>query len=299
MQIEGIILSLHPVSNKKMQLFTSFETLNPVLNDFKSKNKTLGFVPTMGALHKGHLSLITFALEDNDFVVVSIFINPTQFNNDEDFKKYPRTTEEDVTLLSDFGKSVLVYIPEVTDIYPNGIQSEHFEFGGIEDEMEGKFRPGHFDGVGTVLKSFFNLLQPDNAYFGEKDFQQLQIVKQLAVIENLNVNIVGCPILRENSGLAMSSRNKRLNEKQLSESPLIFSVLKQVKMDFGTKNANELTQWVSKVFKNASELSLEYFEIAEEETLKPLVKIEKNKRYRAFIAVFAGEIRLIDNIALN
>ncbi|WP_339610205.1 pantoate--beta-alanine ligase [uncultured Planktosalinus sp.] len=282
-----------------MQLFTSFKTLKPVLNDLKSRNKTLGFVPTMGALHNGHLSLISIALENNDFVVVSIFINPTQFNSDEDFKKYPRTTEQDATLLSGFGKSVLVYVPEVTDVYPKGIQSEHFEFGGIEDEMEGKFRPGHFDGVGTVLKSFFNLLQPDNAYFGEKDFQQLQIVKQLAVIENLNVNIVGCPILRENSGLAMSSRNKRLNEKQLSESPLIYSVLKQVKMDFGTKNAKELVQWVCEVFKNATELSLEYFEIAEEETLKPLVEIEKNKKYRAFIAVFAGEIRLIDNIALN
>ncbi len=299
MQIEGIILSLHPVSNKKMQIFTSFKALEPVLNNSKSKGKSLGFVPTMGALHKGHLSLIALALEDNDLVVVSVFVNPTQFNNEEDFIKYPRTTEEDVTLLSTFGNKVLVYVPEVTDIYPNGIQSEHFEYGGIENEMEGKFRPGHFDGVGTVLKSFFNLLQPDNAYFGEKDFQQLQIVRRLVTIENLKVDIVGCPILRETSGLAMSSRNQRLNEKQLEESPLIFSVLKQVKNDFGIKDAKELAQWVGEVFENTSELSLEYFEIAEEETLKPVKVIKKNKTYRAFIAVFAGEIRLIDNIALN
>lgn len=299
MQIEGIILSLHPVSNKKMHIFSSFKSLEPAINSSKLKGKSLGFVPTMGALHKGHLSLITLALEDNDLVVVSVFVNPTQFNNEEDFIKYPRTTEEDITLLSAFGNKVLVYVPEVTDIYPNGIQSEHFEFGGIEYEMEGKFRPGHFDGVGTVLKSFFNLLQPDNAYFGEKDFQQLQIVRRLVTIENLDVNIVGCPILRETFGLAMSSRNRRLNDKQREESSLIFSVLKQVKKDFGTKTANELTKWVEEVFENASELSLEYFEMAEEETLKPLETIQKNKKYRAFIAVFAGDIRLIDNIALN
>ncbi|MEX2350171.1 MAG: pantoate--beta-alanine ligase [Flavobacteriaceae bacterium] len=282
-----------------MHIFRSFKTLESVIKDSKSSNKKIGFVPTMGALHKGHLSLIQLALEDNELVVVSVFVNPTQFNNEVDFIKYPRTVDEDVTLLKGFGEKVLVYVPEVTDIYPNETQSEHFEFGGIEYEMEGKFRPGHFDGVGTVLKSFFNLLQPDNAYFGEKDFQQLQIVRRLVSIENLDVNIVGCPILREASGLAMSSRNRRLNEKQLEESPLIFSVLKQVKKDFGTKDANELAQWVGEVFENASELSLEYFEIAEEETLKPLETIQKNKSYRAFIAVFAGEIRLIDNIALN
>lgn len=282
-----------------MQLFTSFKALGPVLNNSKSKGKILGFVPTMGALHKGHLSLIEFALEDNDFVVVSVFVNPTQFNNQEDFIKYPRTVEEDIALFKGFGNNILIFVPEVTDIYPKGIKSEHFEFGGIENEMEGKFRPGHFDGVGTVLKSFFNLLRPDNAYFGEKDFQQLQIVRHLVAIENLDVNIVGCPILRETTGLAMSSRNRRLNDKQREESSLIFSVLKQVKKDFGTKTANELTKWVEEVFENASELSLEYFEIAEEKTLKPLETIEKNKIYRAFIAVFAGEIRLIDNIALN
>tara|TARA_R110000850_G_scaffold271031_2_gene404641 strand:- start:29954 stop:30853 length:900 start_codon:yes stop_codon:yes gene_type:complete len=299
MQIDGIILSLHPVSKNKMHIFTSFKALEPVLKSSKSNNKTIGFVPTMGALHKGHLSLIQLALESNDVVIVSVFVNPTQFNNQEDFNNYPRTVNEDVSLLTGFGNKVLVYVPEVSDIYPNGIKSEHFEFGGIENEMEGKFRPGHFDGVGTVLKSFFNLLKPDNAYFGKKDFQQLQIVRRLVTIENLDVNIVGCPILRETSGLAMSSRNRRLNHKQLEESPLIFSVLKQVKKDFGTKNANQLAQWVGEVFENASELSLEYFEIAEEETLKPLETIEKNKKYRAFIAVFAGEIRLIDNIALN
>jgi len=193
----------------------------------------------------------------------------------------------------------LVYLPQLKDIYPNGITSKHFDFGGIENEMEGKFRTGHFDGVGTVLKSFFDLLQPTNAYFGEKDFQQLQIVKKLAALEKLPVNIIGCPIFREPSGLAMSSRNKRLRDEQLQEAAILFKLLSTVKNDFGTKNAKELTQWVEKELKKSKIVTLEYFEIADENTLKPIVNIEKNKKYRAFIAVFVGEVRLIDNIALN
>lgn len=282
-----------------MRVFYNFNTLNEVLISKKSETTTLGFVPTMGALHQGHLSLIEKAIAQNKCVVVSLFVNPTQFNNLDDFDKYPRTIDQDLKLLSKFENQVLVYVPEVKDIYPSGILTEHFEYGGIENEMEGKFRAGHFDGVGTVLKAFFKLLTPDNAYFGEKDFQQLQIVKKLTELENIPVNIVGCPILREPSGLAMSSRNKRLSKNQLQETPLIYSVLKQVKNDFGTKNATDILQWVENQFSNNSELVLEYFEITEETTLKPAVKIENNKKYRAFIAVFAGEVRLIDNIALN
>ncbi len=282
-----------------MRVFYNFNALNKALISSRLEGSTLGFVPTMGALHQGHLSLIKQACSENDSVIVSLFVNPTQFNNSDDFEKYPRTIEQDLNLLSGFENKVLVYVPEVKDIYPNGIQSGHFEYGGIENEMEGKFRPGHFDGVGTVLKSFFNLLSPDNAYFGEKDFQQLQIVKKLVALESIPVNIVGCPILREPSGLAMSSRNKRLNECQRQETPLIYKVLKQVKNDFGTKNAKEISQWVESKFVDNSVLELEYFEIAEESTLKPIVKIENNKKCRAFIAVFAGEVRLIDNIALN
>jgi len=282
-----------------MRVFYNFNALNKVLTSSRLNGSSTGFVPTMGALHQGHLSLIKQACSENDLVIVSIFINPTQFNNPEDFVKYPRTIEEDLTLMSAFENKVLIYVPEVKDIYPKGIQSAHFDFGGIENEMEGKFRPGHFDGVGTVLKSFFNLLQPDRAYFGEKDFQQLQIVKKLVEVANIPVTIIGCPILREASGLAMSSRNARLSEKQLVESPLIYKVLKQVNEDFGIKSAKEIAQWVEGKFVDNTELTLEYFEIAEEDTLKPLVKIENNKKYRAFIAVFAGEVRLIDNIALN
>jgi len=282
-----------------MQVFNNFNAINKALTSFNKEKTTMGFVPTMGALHEGHLSLINRACTENDFVIISIFINPTQFNNPHDFDAYPRTVDQDLALLEKFDDRVLTYIPQVEDIYPNGIESQHFDYGGIENQMEGRFRPGHFDGVGTVLTSFFNLLQPDNAYFGEKDFQQLQIVKKLVEIQNFDINIIGCPILREATGLAMSSRNKRLTDNQRQESKLIFKVLKDVKKHFGTKNVNELEQEVQNAFKNNPELKLEYFEIADESTLKPLQKIKNNKKYRAFIAVFAGEVRLIDNIALN
>lgn len=282
-----------------MQVFKNIQDLHPILSLKKRQGHTLGFVPTMGALHQGHLSLIQQAQEENKDVVVTIFVNPTQFDNSLDFEKYPRIVDADLLLLSNLEKNVLVYVPQPIDIYPNGIFSEHFDFGGIENEMEGKFRTGHFDGVGSVLKSFFELLQPTNAYFGEKDFQQLQIVKKLVALENLPVKIIGCPIFREPSGLAMSSRNKRLSEEQFKEAAIIYKILSKAKNDFGTKNAKELTQWVAKELKKSKIITLEYFEIADESTLKPIVNIEKNEKYRAFIAVFVGEVRLIDNIALN
>jgi len=282
-----------------MQVFYNFKALKKALVPEKAQNATIGFVPTMGALHSGHLSLNDFALSQNDLVVVSIFVNPTQFNNTSDFDTYPRTIESDLEKLTSYPENILVFVPEILDIYPNGLISQHFEYGGIENEMEGKFRPGHFDGVGTVLKSFFKLIEPTNAYFGEKDFQQLQIVKKLVEIEKLPINIVGCPILREPNGLAMSSRNKKLTKSQFQEASVIYKVLKQVQIDFGTKNAREIVQWVENEFKNNKFLKLEYFEISDEETLKPIVKKENQKQYRAFIAVFADEVRLIDNIALN
>lgn len=282
-----------------MQVFFSFEALNRIFLSKKAQNTTVGFVPTMGALHQGHLSLIDIALSENNLVVVSIFVNPTQFNNASDFDLYPRTVESDLNILKHYSENVLVLVPETKDIYPNGTISKQYDFGGIENEMEGKFRPGHFDGVGTVLHSFFKMIQPTVAYFGEKDFQQLQIVKKLVKIENLPVKIVGCPIVRESNGLAMSSRNKRLTKRQYDEASFIYKILKTVKSDFGTKNAQNIAQWVENEFKKNNYLKLEYFEISNEETLKPMVEKEPNKKYRAFIAVFAGDVRLIDNIALN
>ncbi|MDH7446132.1 pantoate--beta-alanine ligase [Aquimarina sp. 2201CG14-23] len=267
--------------------------------DLQKQNKTIGFVPTMGALHKGHLALVQKALDENDVVVVSIFVNPTQFNNPEDLTNYPRTLESDIALLSGLSNEIIVFAPLPKEVYGSHTNATKYDFGGLEHEMEGKFRPGHFDGVGTVLKHLFTIVSPTKAYFGEKDFQQLQIVKKLVAIEKMAVEIIGCPIYREESGLALSSRNKRLTKKQLQESSLIYKTLHEVKNDFGTKSVSKLTEWVSKEFKNNEALELEYFEIAKVSDLKSVKRKYKNIKYRAFIAAFAGEVRLIDNIALN
>jgi len=265
----------------------------------KKEKKTIGFVPTMGALHQGHMALVERALKENDVVVVSIFVNPTQFNTSEDLINYPRTLDSDVTLLSRLSKKIIVFAPEPKEIYGNRTESIPYDFKGLENEMEGKFRPGHFDGVGTVLKHLFTIVSPTRAYFGEKDFQQLQIVRKLVEIEKMGVKIVGCPIYREKSGLALSSRNRRLNVQQRNEAPLIYKTLKQVKKDFGIKSVSKLNSWVSEQFENEIELELEYFEIAKVSDLKSIKRKQKDVKYRAFIAVFAGKIRLIDNIALN
>ena len=263
-------------------------------------DKSIGFVPTMGALHKGHLSLVDFGFEKDNVIVVSIFVNPTQFNKEEDLVKYPRTLDRDITLLKTISKGeVIIYSPSVEDIYSNNVNADHFKFDGLEHEMEGAFRPGHFDGVGTIIKRFLEIIKPDHAYFGEKDFQQLMIVKKLVELYNIPTKIVGCPIYRAEDGLAMSSRNERLTSEHRSAAPFIYKTLKTAKKKFGTKSAKQVTEWVAKEFKSSQLLELEYFLIADVNTLKPLQRKSKQKTYRAFIAVYAGGIRLIDNIALN
>jgi len=279
-----------------MKVFESILTLQEEISSLK-KNKSIGFIPTMGALHKGHLSLIKRAQEENDLVVVSIFVNPTQFDNKEDLDKYPITIDSDLDLLKKV-KCDIVFIPSVKEIYSKDIQSQSFDFGGIAHEMEGKFRDGHFDGVGTIVKRLFEIVKPGKGYFGEKDFQQLQIIKKLVEIENLPIEIVGCEIFREKDGLAMSSRNTRLTPEYRKAAPFIYKTLKKAKKKFGTKNAVKVTKWVEKKFEKHPLLKLEYFVIANEKDLKTVIKKEKNQHYRAFLAVFAGEIRLIDNIGL-
>ena len=281
-----------------MSVYTNRESLLAALTPWR-KSKKIGFVPTMGALHQGHLTLVNKALEENDCVVISIFVNPTQFNNPEDLQKYPRDLETDVTLLKSLGKNLIIYAPEASDLYGDSITATKYSFQGLEHEMEGKHREGHFNGVGTILNIFFRIIEPDNAYFGEKDFQQLQIVKKLVEVENLPLNIVGVPIVREKSGLALSSRNKRLTETHKKEAVLISNTLKEVKEQFASHTISELNRFVKETFDKNDQLALEYFEIANEKTLKTAIEKSKNQKYRAFIAVFAGEIRLIDNMALN
>ncbi len=253
----------------------------------------------MGALHKGHLSLVEKASKENDCVIVSIFVNPTQFNNSQDLEKYPRTIENDIALLNIIKGNIFVFSPKVSDLYANDIKPEEYDFSGIENEMEGKHRAGHFNGVGTILNILFRIIKPTNAYFGEKDFQQLQIVKKLVEIEALPITIISCPIIREKSGLAMSSRNKRLSKEQLKEAALINKTLLEVQQKFNQLSISELNDLVQKRFSNNPVLELGYFEIANEKTLKTVKEKSKNVSHRAFIAVFIGGIRLIDNIALN
>lgn len=264
-----------------------------------SCSKDLGFVPTMGALHIGHLALINRALNENDYVVVSIFVNPTQFDNHHDLEAYPRTLENDINKLEKLGENIIVYAPSVVDIYPKGVIAEHFSFDGLDKVMEGASRNGHFDGVATVVKRLFEIVKPHNAYFGEKDFQQLQIVRKLVVKNKLSVNIIGCPVERDQDGLALSSRNTRLNDELRAEVPVIFKTLSEVKQMFGNRSIEELGNYVNKTFLSSKALNLDYFKITDEKTLSAVKSISKDKKYRAFIAAYAGETRLIDNISLN
>jgi pantoate--beta-alanine ligase len=282
-----------------MLIFNNKADLNKYLQSIFSANFTIGFVPTMGALHNGHLSLLEKSIENNTHTVISIFVNPTQFNNPEDLKKYPRTFENDLEKIKTVSDKILVYAPTTEDIYEGNTASERYDFDGLENQMEGKFRPGHFDGVATVVKKLFEIINPTNAYFGEKDFQQLQIIKKLVEKEKIPISIIECPIFREANGLAMSSRNERLSTVEREKASIIFETLKQAKTLFKTDSAKTVTDFVSKEFKKLPDFELEYFEIAEEETLLSCITKNENKNYRAFIAVFVNKIRLIDTISLK
>jgi pantoate--beta-alanine ligase len=282
-----------------MQIFYGKAPLIAHLKPIKSAHSTIGFVPTMGALHAGHLALMERSLQENDFTVVSIFVNPTQFNNPEDLAKYPRTLEEDVRKITALNPEIIVYAPSVEDIYDGNPVSQSFDFDGLENQMEGQFRPGHFNGVGTIVQRLFEIATPTNAYFGEKDFQQLQIVKKLVAKNQLPVTIIGCPIYREANQLAMSSRNERLSAEEREQASVIYQTLLLAKEKFQIENVEIVNQLVQQTFDNQPLFDLEYFVIADEETLLTCTTKEENKNYRAFIAVFVNNIRLIDTISLN
>ncbi|WP_338646598.1 pantoate--beta-alanine ligase [Flavobacterium sp. KS-LB2] len=282
-----------------MPIFYGKASLIDYLKSIKTVHSTIGFVPTMGALHQGHLALMQKSLLENDSTVVSIFVNPTQFNNPDDLAKYPRTLEEDVKKLTDLNPNIILYAPSVEDIYDGKPLSQSFDFDGLENQMEGKFRPGHFNGVGTIVKRLFEIVEPTNAYFGEKDFQQLQIVKKMVLKNHLQVNVIGCPIFREANDLAMSSRNERLSTEERKEAAIIYKTLIVAKEKFATNSTTAISEWVQKSFDNNPRFSLEYFVIADEATLLPCTRKNKNKKYRAFIAVLVNNIRLIDTISLN
>jgi len=281
-----------------MLIFNKKADLQSYLAPYIDAGNDIGFVPTMGALHSGHLSLMQQSVHENAVTVTSIFVNPTQFNNPEDLEKYPRTLEADADKIKTLSDSIIVFAPSVQEMYEGQTTSQHYSFDGLENQMEGAKRPGHFDGVGTIVKKLFDIVQPTNAYFGEKDFQQLQIVKKLAQKNNMPITIVGCPISREPNGLAMSSRNERLTANEKEGAAFIYQTLTEAKAKFDTESIATVKQYVTDAFATHPEFTPEYFEIAPESTLIPAT-VKENTKYRAFIAVFLGNVRLIDNISLN
>lgn len=276
----------------------NIDALEQALAQWKSIGFSVGFVPTMGALHQGHVSLIERAISENDKVVCSIFINPTQFNNQEDLVSYPCQIDKDLALLRKVSCD-LVFSPDIKDMYPEGNKILKFELNGLDALMEGAHRPGHFDGVCTIVSKLFNLIKPKNAYFGQKDFQQLAIVRQLNKNQKFKINIVGCPIIRDENGLAMSSRNMLLNKKERLIAAKIYHILTSAKAQFFSNHIENVKLFVIKELNAVSAFSTDYVEIVHAQTLQPLNDGEKKEPAVLCVAVFLGSIRLIDNILLN
>lgn len=267
------------------------------LNSLREKNKTIGFVPTMGALHQGHLELLSRSKNENDISVCSIFVNPIQFNNPEDLIKYPRTFDDDCSKLESVNCDVL-FAPDAKEMYPEENQKQ-YDFGLLEKVMEGKFRPGHFNGVAVVVKLLFDITEPHRAYFGEKDFQQLAIINAMVKQENLNIEIVPCAIVREKDGLAMSSRNVRLTAEERETAPIIYKTLTSVKKKRNTQSIAELNEWAAQQINNVPGMKLEYFEIVDAENLQAIKSLDESPQTVACVATFLGAVRLIDNIRLS
>ncbi|WP_318343679.1 pantoate--beta-alanine ligase [Flagellimonas baculiformis] len=282
-----------------MHIFDRKKELVSFLQDERRKNISIGLVPTMGALHTGHVSLVKKALSENGLVVVSIFVNPTQFDKKDDLEKYPRSLERDVELLQRESDQIVIFAPSIDEIYGSSVKSQSYNFDGLDKVMEGEFRAGHFNGVGTIVELLLRTVSPDKAYFGEKDFQQLQIIRKMVKIKKLPYVIIGCPIEREPNGLAMSSRNERLSQTTKEEAGFIHKTLLAARLKFGTESASSIRHWVKAEFEENPVFSLEYFEIADEDTLTPMLKKQDGQKYRAFIAVYADGVRLIDNLRLN
>lgn len=264
----------------------------------RDNNKTIGFVPTMGSLHNGHLALIKKASEENDIVVCSIFVNPIQFNNTDDFKNYPRNLDDDIAKLNDLNCDIL-FAPSEKEMYPD-TATEEFDLEGLDKVMEGKFRQGHFQGVATVVTRLFNIVGPCKAYFGEKDYQQLTIIKHITKNSNIDVIVRPCSTIREHDGLAMSSRNILLNQEQRAVASLLYKTLLFVKDNISSISASELKEIATKKINSNPLFKLDYIEIAHKDNLTTAEeKITNPEYFRCFIAAYLGNVRLIDNIALS
>lgn len=279
-----------------IQVFNYVADLQFFLKAKRDSGLSVGLVPTMGALHEGHLSLIRRAKKENDIVVASVFVNPVQFNNPVDLEKYPRTPEKDVALLESAGCDA-VFMPSVEEMYPVKV-TDHYDFGSIEHVMEGACRPGHFNGVAIVVRKLFEIVQPNRAYFGEKDFQQQAIIRKLVKDYNINLEIVPCDIVREKDGLAMSSRNMRLNADERAIAPMIYKVLKENVGCYETISPAEMKALVLKKYSEIKQFDVEYVEIADETTLQSVTDWKDSEHVRIFVALQLGPVRLIDNLRI-
>lgn len=280
-----------------MELYTTITSLQNALKEEHSKGLKIGFVATMGALHQGHLSLVEAAGSMCDIVVVSIFVNPTQFNDKNDLANYPRTLESDMKLLATT-RCEYIFSPAVEEVYPVP-DTRKFDFGNLETVMEGAFRPGHFNGVAQVVSRLFEIVRPDMAFFGRKDFQQIAIIKDMVRQLNLPIEIVPCDIIREKDGLAMSSRNKLLLPEYRNCAPLIYQTLRDAKYLVNLKTVQEIKEYVVNQINATQLLRVEYFEIVDNTTLMPVENWSETGTKVGCIAVYAGKIRLIDNIILD
>ncbi len=279
-----------------MEIFNTVSTLQKRLNELRAEGQTVGLIPTMGALHQGHLSLIDIAREQSDIVVASIFVNPKQFNDSTDFNNYPRTLETDANLLKKQGCHML-FAPPYDEVY-DGSPTYRHDFGALATVMEGTHRPGHFEGMAMVVKRFFDIVMPDFAFFGQKDYQQLQIIKVMVAQENLPITVVGCPTVREASGLAMSSRNMLLSEQERNTAALLSKVLFDAKEMAQTQSVAHVQQYALQQLGTAPRIVLEYFQLVDGNTLQPLETWDRSKSAVACIAARIGEVRLIDNVIL-
>lgn len=279
-----------------MQIFTKVSDLQNHLSPLRAKGLSIGFVPTMGALHSGHLALANHSAQENDISIVSVFVNPTQFNNSTDLEKYPRDIDTDIAMLQTTSCDI-VFIPTVKEVYPDKAESIKIDLNGLDKGMEGEHRPGHFDGVATVINRFFEILSPTRAYFGQKDYQQLLVIEQLTKTMNLPVEIVGHQIERSEKGLALSSRNKRLKEEEKEKALIIYNCLNWMKENAKTLSPKQMMDEATLRFKD-SELELEYVQIVDQSTLKEIDDWTGVEHARAFMAAFLSGVRLIDNMQL-
>jgi pantoate--beta-alanine ligase len=282
-----------------MDVFNSVKSLNERLSFSRDQGNSLGLVPTMGALHNGHLSLVAKAVRENNTVVVSIFVNPTQFNNAQDLAQYPQQLTADIALLKTISEDLLVFTPSVKEMYPEGLGAKPYSFNGLDRRWEGEDRPGHFQGVGTVVEKLFEMVRPNQAYFGEKDFQQLAIIRDLVRQKAFGISIVGCPIVRESYGLAMSSRNERLKPLDRVAAAVIYKTLKIAAQKALAQNLlSEITHEAIKEIHALENTAVFYFEFVNARSLEPIKTLENPENTRIITAVNFKGVRLLDNIGL-